>query len=192
MCWKQDFVKPLRTTLSRFSFLILTITWRYVVWDEYRQDSLTTTAWDKRGKGIRRRVQAELTIPGNWKSFLRIEDNKTKLFAYPAEQVLTLTSCYHKIVISTISREIVCNKPNKETSKLSPNNHEGADTRMLLHAADLVNDGIQRIIIRNVDTDVVVIAISVIHKLDISSLWNALRVGKNYRYIFLYMRLLSS
>ena len=136
-------------------------------------------------------MQAELTILGNWKSFLRIEDNKTKLFANPAEQVLTLTSCYHKIVISTISREIVCNKP-KETSKLSPNNHEGADTRMLLHAADLVNDGIQRIIIRNVDTDVVVIAISVIHKLDISSLWIALRIGKNYRYIFLYIRLLSS
>ena len=44
---------------------------------------------------------------------------------------------------------------------------------MLLHAADLVKDGIQRIMIRTVDTDVVVIAFSVIHKLDISSLWIA-------------------
>ena len=54
---------------------------------------------------------------------------------------------------------------------------------MLLHAAYLVNDGIQRIMIRTVDTDVVVIAISVIHKLDISSLWIAFRVEKNFRYI---------
>ena len=54
---------------------------------------------------------------------------------------------------------------------------------MLLHAADLVNDGIQRIMIIAVGTDVVVIAISVIHKLDISSLWIAFGVGKNFRYI---------
>ena len=37
--------------------------------------------------------------------------------------------------------------------------------------------------IRTVDTDVVVIAISVIHILDISSLWIAFGVGKNLRYI---------
>ena len=53
---------------------------------------------------------------------------------------------------------------------------------MLLHADDLVNDGIQRIMIIAVGTDVVVIAISVIHKLDISSLWIAFGVGKNFRY----------
>ena len=37
--------------------------------------------------------------------------------------------------------------------------------------------------IRTVDTDVVVIAISVIHKLDISSVWIAFGVRKNFRYI---------
>ena len=37
--------------------------------------------------------------------------------------------------------------------------------------------------IRTVDTDVVVIAISIIHKLDISSLWIAFGVRKNFRYI---------
>ena len=37
--------------------------------------------------------------------------------------------------------------------------------------------------IRTVDTDVVVIAISVIHKQDISSLWIAFGVRKNFRYI---------
>ena len=37
--------------------------------------------------------------------------------------------------------------------------------------------------IRTVEIDVVAIAISVIHKLDISSLWIAFGVGKNFRYI---------
>ena len=46
----------------------------------------------------------------------------------------------------------------------------------------MINDGFQRIMIRAVGTDVVVIAISVIHKLDISSLWIAFGVGKNFRY----------
>ena len=62
-----------------------------------------------------------------------------------------------------MAKDMVCNKPNKETSKLSPCNHEEVDTRMLLHAADLINDRVKRIMIRTVYTDFVVIAISVIH-----------------------------
>ena len=94
--------------------------------DYFKQIFLKTTERGKRGKGIRRRVQAESTIPGNWESFLRIDDNKT--------------SGYQKTVISTKGRELVCIKPNKDTSKLLICNHEEAHIRMLLHAADLVND----------------------------------------------------
>ena len=49
---------------------------------------------------------------------------------------------------------------------------------MLMHVSDLVNDGNKRIMIRTVDTDVVVIAFSVIHKLNISSQWIAFESGK--------------
>ncbi|VDI78636.1 Hypothetical predicted protein [Mytilus galloprovincialis] len=37
--------------------------------------------------------------------------------------------------------------------------------------------------IRTVDTDVVVIAVSAVHKLNITSLWMAFAVGINFRYI---------
>ncbi|CAG2223289.1 unnamed protein product [Mytilus edulis] len=99
-----------------------------VIWDEYRQDSLKASTRGKRGKGIRRRVQADSTIPGNWESFLRIDDNKTELFAYLAEQLLTLTPSVQTTVVSTKGSEVICNKPDKNKGNLSPCNHEEADT----------------------------------------------------------------
>ncbi|CAC5367122.1 unnamed protein product [Mytilus coruscus] len=154
-----------------------------VIWDEYRQDSLKTSTPGKRGKGIRRRVQADPTIPGNWEPFLRIDDNKTELFAYLAEQLLTLTPSDQTTVVSTKGWEVVCNKPNKNNDDLSPCNHEVADTRIVLHVADAVKNEMQKIMIRTVDTDVVVIAVSAVHKLNITSLWMAFGVGKNFKYI---------
>ncbi|XP_076078833.1 uncharacterized protein LOC143048849 [Mytilus galloprovincialis] len=154
-----------------------------VIWDEYRQDNLKALTRGKRGKGIRRRVQADSTIPGNWESFLRTDDNKTELFAYLAEQLLTLTPSVQTTVVSTKGSEVVCNKPDKNNGNLSPCNHEEADTRILLHVADAVKSGMQKIMIRTVDTDVVVIAVSAVHKLNITSLWMAFGVGKNFRYI---------
>ena len=42
----------------------------------YIEDSLKDTA---RAKRVRRRVVAEGLIPGNWRNFLRVDKNKTKL-----------------------------------------------------------------------------------------------------------------
>lgn len=137
----------------------------------------------KRGKGIRRRVQADSAIPGNWESFLRIDDNKTELFTYLAEQLSTFNATDDKIVVSTLRMEVVCNCPSKDTSQISPCNHEEADTRIMLHVKDAVQTGMRQIMIRTVDTDVVVIAISIVHKLNILTLWIAFGVGKNLRYI---------
>ena len=38
-----------------------------------------TSTCGKRVKGIQRRVSAESTIPGNWDSFIRIDDNKNRV-----------------------------------------------------------------------------------------------------------------
>ena len=128
-------------------------------------------------------MSAESTIPGNSDSFLRIDYNKTELFAYLAEQLMTLTTSDQQTILSTMGREVVCNTPSLNTSELSPCDHEEADTRMVLHAADVVNNGMQRILIRTVDTDVVVIAVSAVHNLNITCLWVAFGVGKTFRYI---------
>ena len=52
-----------------------------VVWHNYIQDSLKSVTLCKKGKGIRRRVQPDTVVPGNWESFLRVNDNKKELFA---------------------------------------------------------------------------------------------------------------
>ena len=48
-----------------------------VVFDTYKMDSLKSTARQKRGKGIRRKVEARSQAPSNWASFVRIDENKT-------------------------------------------------------------------------------------------------------------------
>ena len=44
---------------------------------------------ERRGQGVRRRVMSGSTIPGNWQTFLRTDENKTELFAFE-EQVAIL------------------------------------------------------------------------------------------------------
>ena len=53
-----------------------------VVWDINISNSLKQHTKEQRGKGIRRRVSAKVVIPGDWSSFLRIDENKTELFTF--------------------------------------------------------------------------------------------------------------
>ena len=66
---------------------------------------------------------------------------------------------------------------------LDPCSHEEADTRMLLHAAHAAANGHARIMIKTVDTDVVVLAIACFEQLGASELWIAFGAAKNLRYI---------
>ena len=54
---------------------------------------------------------------------------------------------------------------------------------MILHMADAVNDGYQKVLLRTVDTDVVVLAVMAAAKIDIQELWVAFGTGKHFRYI---------
>ena len=53
--------------------------------------------------------------------------------------------------------------------------HEEADARVFLHAEN-------KIIIRIADTDVVVLAISVVEEIKVEELWVAFGTGKHFRY----------
>ena len=61
-----------------------------VVWDIYTPDSLKGTAGEKRGKGIRRRVEGRNSIPRNWQMFLRVDENKTEVYEFHAQRILEL------------------------------------------------------------------------------------------------------
>ena len=47
-----------------------------IIWDVYLEVSLSSTAKEIRGRGIRRHVAPSYTIPGNWHEFLRLAISK--------------------------------------------------------------------------------------------------------------------
>lgn len=153
-----------------------------VVWDIYIADSLKATTRNKKRKGIRRRVKPDTKIPGNWAAFLRVDKNKEELFHFLADQFVSVEA-EHGQVISTKGDSVVCNGQRDDISSLAPCKHEEADTRLLLHAADAGKCGFTKVMLRTVDTDVLVIAIATFHELALSELWIAFGVGKHFRFM---------
>ncbi|KAL8565525.1 hypothetical protein ACOMHN_049501 [Nucella lapillus] len=58
-----------------------------VVWDIYVSHNLKADTRKRRGSGIRRRVMPSARIPGNWKGFLRVSENKEELFNLLAQKI---------------------------------------------------------------------------------------------------------
>ncbi|KAG7176822.1 hypothetical protein Hamer_G000003 [Homarus americanus] len=148
-----------------------------VVWNCYlKSGSLKATVRCNRGKGIRRRVTASGPLPSNWQNFLRNSDNKEELFSFLSEQDMQL------VVKEKTGTH--CSIP-EDTANLAPCNHEEADTRMMVHAADALECGHRRILIRTVDTDVVILAVALANERSevLDELWLTFGTGKNRRYV---------
>lgn len=116
------------------------------------------TARAKRGKGVRRRVVGGATIPGNWNSFLRVDENKTELFTFLSGVLHNSFQLADKELVITEGDDFLSKPPLLDTAALDPCNHEEADSRMMLHAAHAAHNGHKKILIHTVDTDVVVLA----------------------------------
>ena len=78
---------------------------------------------------------------------------------------------------------MLCCCVDQDVSALAPCSHEEADTRILLHAMDAAEKGYRQIVLRTVDTDVVVLAVSTVVLLENIQLWIAFGTGKHLRYI---------
>ena len=152
-----------------------------LIWDRYFENSLKRSTRETRGSGVRIRVCDNASIPGNWKSFLRSDENKNELFQYLAESV-TAIQLPGVEVITTSGIDVLSSSP-VETEGLTPCNHEEADTRIFIHVKHASARGLKKVLIRTVDTDVVVLAIAYAKQLDLQELWIAFRVGNHFRYI---------
>ena len=134
-----------------------------IVWDVYQTDSLKGTTRQKRGKGVRRRVVPSAATPKNWKDFLRVDDNKTELLSFLSNQV-TLIQTESKAVYATDDHDVLCSMAHIDLTGLVSCSHEDADTRLFLHVADAVKKGYGKLLVRSVDTDVVVVAIATLNR----------------------------
>jgi len=157
--YAQHIVSYMSTKLQTMSRLDL-------VWDTYFADSLIGSTRSKRGQGVRRRVVATAAIPGNWQNFLRVDSDKnTELLRFLSAALMEWFNQEDKQLVTT-NGEAVLNKPVlPDLTSLVPFNHEEADTRMLLYASHAAQHGRHAILIRTVDTDVVVLAVSLAQEL---------------------------
>ena len=83
---------------------------------------------------------------------------------------------------------MILSKPLLDDSDLiSPCTHKEADTRMLLHAQNVVLCGYNAILIRTVDTDVVVLAVAVMLEIgEQVKPYIAFGTGKHFRYVIVH------
>ena len=149
-----------------------------VVWDVYREDSLKSTARERHGTGTRRRVPSSSKLPKDWKSFLHVSDNKTKLFLLLAKELQAI-DIEGKEVYTTYGEVILSSQP----AEMMECSHEEADTLLVLHAYQASQSGYRKILIRTVDTDVVVLAVSRLQDLNVDEIWIAFGTGKHFRYL---------
>ena len=149
-----------------------------VVWDDYRSDSLKAQTRDMRGKGIRLRVEPNNEVPKNWAEFLRINENKTELFAFLGREIVTIST--DKQIICILDRDVICRQP-MDNEGLAPCSHEEADSRMMVHVAHAANT-YNNILIHTVGSDVVVLAGYAFAQLtsSLKELWLAFGTGKIY------------
>ena len=70
--------------------------------------------------------------------------------------------------------DVVVTSDSEIGTDIAPCNHEEAETRLILHALHCAKHGHLRILIRSVNTDVVVLSIVTFHALSISEIWIAL------------------
>ena len=84
-----------------------------------------------------------------------------------------------KKVYLTHGSSVLTSSNKSEMSNLAPCTHEEADTRLMIHALDASLRGHRRIKIRANDTDVIVLALSVVSTLPIDEFWITYGSGKN-------------
>ena len=143
-----------------------------IVWDVYMENSLKATTREKRGRGIRRRVASTTVLPPKWKDFLHLDENKTELFRFLSHQAIKIPIVDGKTIYATDRTNVLCSLADADLDNVVPCSQKEADTRIFFHAPE-----------RTVDTDIVILAISMFNEINLEELWLAFGTGSNFRYI---------
>ena len=88
-------------------------------------------------------------------------------------------------MLSTSDCSVLTNS-RENTARISPCSHEEADTKLLLHAFDAEKEGYRKVMLRTVDTDVVVLAVAFFSRLDLGELLIAFGAGNAFCYIAIH------
>ena len=150
-----------------------------LVYDRYFDKSLKAVAREKRGIGTGRKVTQTSMAPSNWKGFLRVDENKPELFRFLSNELFELSN---GDVISAFDNAVTSNA-TQNVYLVCPTDHEEADTRIFLHVNNMSKNGIKRVMMRAVDTDVLLLSITLYGHLSLDQLWIDFGSGKNRCFI---------
>ncbi len=70
-----------------------------------------------------------------------------------------------KELYETDGSGVLCSSAESCSASLAPRSQEEADTRLLLHVADAVQNGCKKVTIRTADSDVVVLPVALFSKI---------------------------
>ena len=119
-------------------------------------------------------------LPGNWKNVIRNDDNKDELFQLLGQERVSKNTG-HTVIVFTVWDGVASSTDGQNTDGLQTCSHEEADTRML---KDTTNSGFKTVMIRPVDTDVVMLVVAHFQGLhNVEQLWIAFGTGNDFRYI---------
>ena len=155
---------------------------KWMLWDSYTADSLNAHVRQCRGVGNLLRVSEKTRIPQNWKTFLRVDSNKTEFFKFLASAIESCKVPDGKVLVTTKGKSVAATA-TLDASNLHPCTHEEADYRMMLHCAHAHQSGLRKIMVHATDTDVLVLTITTVRVLDGCEIWLAFGHGRIFRYI---------
>ena len=92
-----------------------------------------------------------------------MDDNKTELFSFLTHQV-TILKREGKAVYATDGHDVLCSMAQIDLTGLAPWSHEEAESRLFQHVADAVMKSYSKLLVRTVDTDVVVVTIATLNR----------------------------
>ena len=157
-----------------------------IVGDQYFDHSVKEQIRKDRGTGTRKLFEDHTKFPKNLREdFLRNSQNKEDLNRSLAEKIISLHSGSQTVVV-TYDKSILSNDNNLITAERINNcTAEEADPRLVRHAMHCAEKGFHNIVVRTIDTDVLVLLISYIPYLDAvcqSNIYAMMGTGGNIDY----------
>ena len=155
-----------------------------IVSDRYLPDSLKNCAREKRGSGVRVNVGPQARVPNNWHAFLRDTKNKEELLNFLSEEVSHAEWDDSKEIYVTKGTYVITKGSAKPMLDCT---HGEADTRVIVHLLHALENERNKIEVRTVETDIVVLLIGQFFEMQARypqvDIWVAFGVGKNFQYI---------
>ena len=112
-----------------------------------------------------------------------MNENKTEVNQLITSEVVQMDCPDGTLVVSTRGNNVISSQVIQSAEMINPCDHEEADTRTLLHAAHMRQQGFEAITLRANDTDILILSVFAQAHLGFTEFWASFGTGRNHKYI---------